>query len=157
MMWPFKWKLSACTFTWCYLFLKIWKFGRNLPLATFGSERVKLVSQLQFIRWWSGTTVAWSRSLCKGKTPTHRAWTFEYSLFSARPASDLYHDDFCRTTYPFRQSAVFQPFRGVLQGPGEDGNDKYSLLLVTSGIFKMLMLLCSSLQQCRIKTFFKGT
>ena len=44
MMWPFKWKLSACTFTWCYLFFKIlykiWKFGRNLPLATFGSERV---------------------------------------------------------------------------------------------------------------------
>ena len=40
MMWPFKWKLSACTFTWCYLFVKIleneiWKFGRNLPLATF--------------------------------------------------------------------------------------------------------------------------
>ena len=31
---------------WCYLFVKIleneiWKFGRNLPLATFGSERVK--------------------------------------------------------------------------------------------------------------------
>ena len=30
---------------WCYLFVKIleheiWKFGRNLPLATFGSERV---------------------------------------------------------------------------------------------------------------------
>ena len=45
-MWPFKWKLSACTFTWCYLFVKIleneiWKFGQNLPLATFGSERVK--------------------------------------------------------------------------------------------------------------------
>ena len=45
-MWPFKWKLSTCTFTWCYLFVKIleneiWKFGRNLPLATFGSERVK--------------------------------------------------------------------------------------------------------------------
>ena len=43
MMWPFKWKLSACTYTWCYLFVKlleneIWKFGRNLPLATFGSE-----------------------------------------------------------------------------------------------------------------------
>ena len=47
MMWPFKWKLSACTFTWCYLFLKIleneiWKFGWNLPLAMFGSERVKI-------------------------------------------------------------------------------------------------------------------
>ena len=23
MMWPFKWKLSACTYTWCYLFVKI--------------------------------------------------------------------------------------------------------------------------------------
>ena len=51
MMLPFKWKLSACTFTWCYLFLKIleneiWKFGRNLPLATFGSERVKRVEFL---------------------------------------------------------------------------------------------------------------
>ena len=46
MMWPFKWKLSSCTSTWCYLFFKIleneiWKFGRNLPSATFGSERVK--------------------------------------------------------------------------------------------------------------------
>ena len=45
-MWPFNWKLSVCTFTRCYLFLKILeneirKFGRNLPLATFGSERVK--------------------------------------------------------------------------------------------------------------------
>ena len=45
IMWPFKWKLSACTFTWCHLFLKsleneMWNFGRNLPLATFGSERV---------------------------------------------------------------------------------------------------------------------
>ena len=46
MMWPFKWKLSACTYTWCYLLFKIsqnkiWKFGRNLLLAKFGSERVK--------------------------------------------------------------------------------------------------------------------
>ena len=46
MMWPFKWKLSTCTFTWCHLFLKIleneiWNFGRNLPLATFGSEGLK--------------------------------------------------------------------------------------------------------------------
>ena len=45
MKWPFKWKLSACTYTRCYLFFKIlqneiWKSGRNLPLATFGSERV---------------------------------------------------------------------------------------------------------------------
>ena len=49
-MWPFNWKLSACTFTWCYLFFKILqneicKFGRNLPLATFGSERVKWLCQ----------------------------------------------------------------------------------------------------------------
>ena len=48
MMWPFKWNLSACTLTWCYLFVKIleneiWKFGPNLPLATFGSERVNSV------------------------------------------------------------------------------------------------------------------
>ena len=47
MIWPFKWKLSACSFIWCYLFVKIleneiWKSGRNLPLATFGSERVKI-------------------------------------------------------------------------------------------------------------------
>ena len=45
MMWPFKWKLSTCTYTWYYLFFKIVqneirKSGRNLPLATFGSERV---------------------------------------------------------------------------------------------------------------------
>ena len=48
MMWPFKWKLSACTYTWCYLFFKIsqneiWTFGWNLLLAKFGSERVKEV------------------------------------------------------------------------------------------------------------------
>ena len=45
-MWPFKWKLSAFTFTSGHLFLKIleneiWNFGRNLPLATFGSEGLK--------------------------------------------------------------------------------------------------------------------
>ena len=45
-MWPFKWKLPACTFTWYFLFFKmleneIWKSGRNLPLITFGSEKVK--------------------------------------------------------------------------------------------------------------------
>ena len=45
-MWPFKWKLPSCTFTW-YLFVftmlknEIWKYGRNLPLTTFGSERIK--------------------------------------------------------------------------------------------------------------------
>ena len=51
MMRPFKWKPSACTFTytWCYLFLtilenEIWKFGRNLPLTTFDSERVNYSS-----------------------------------------------------------------------------------------------------------------
>ena len=53
MMWPFKWKLSACTYTWCYLFFKIsqneiWKFGRNLLLAKFGSDKVK---QLNFTFW----------------------------------------------------------------------------------------------------------
>ena len=47
MMWPFKWKLSTRTFTWCYFFVKIleneiWKFARNLPLATFARERLKL-------------------------------------------------------------------------------------------------------------------
>ena len=45
-MCPFRWKLSACTFTWCHLFLRILEneicnFGWNLPLATFGRERVK--------------------------------------------------------------------------------------------------------------------
>ena len=57
MMWPFKWKLSACTFTWCYLFVKIfeneiWKFGRNLPLATFGSERVKTRHYSTYLLLW---------------------------------------------------------------------------------------------------------
>ena len=46
MMWPFKWKLSASAFTWCHLFSQlsqheICKFGQNLLLAEFGSERVK--------------------------------------------------------------------------------------------------------------------
>ena len=41
-----------CTYTWCYLFFKIlqneiWKSGRNLPLATFGSERVNLILEVQ--------------------------------------------------------------------------------------------------------------
>ena len=45
MLWPLKWKLSAYTYTWRYLFVKIlqieiWKFGQNLPLAPFGSEMV---------------------------------------------------------------------------------------------------------------------
>ena len=44
LMWPFKWKLSTCIYTWCYLFFKIsqheiWKFGRNLLSAKFGSEK----------------------------------------------------------------------------------------------------------------------
>ena len=55
MMWPFKWKLPACTYTWCYLFSKlshheIWKFGQNLHLAEFGSERVKQ----QHMTTWNG-------------------------------------------------------------------------------------------------------
>ena len=62
MMWPFKWKLSACTFTWSYLFVKIlkheiWKFGQHLPLATFASERVK--------EWWDKINVMW---FLKGQT-----------------------------------------------------------------------------------------
>ena len=54
MMWPFKWKLPACTYTWYFLFFKmleneIWKSGRNLPLTTFGSGRVK-VARYSFSR-----------------------------------------------------------------------------------------------------------
>ena len=61
-MWPFKWKLSAFTFTWSYLFVKIlkheiWKFGQHLPLATFASERVK--------EWWDKINVMW---FLKGQT-----------------------------------------------------------------------------------------
>ena len=42
MMWPFKWKLSAFTYTYSkFQQNEIWKFGRNLLLAKFGSERVK--------------------------------------------------------------------------------------------------------------------
>ena len=43
MMSPFKWTLSGCTFSWCYLFVKNenWKFGPNLPLSAFDIERVK--------------------------------------------------------------------------------------------------------------------
>ena len=55
MMWPFKWKLSACTFTRCYLFVKIlendiWKFGLNFPLTTFDSERAK--GEIHLLLWW---------------------------------------------------------------------------------------------------------
>ena len=47
MTWPFKWKLSACTFTWCYYFvfqtftkwnLEIWS---KFAFGWIGSERVK--------------------------------------------------------------------------------------------------------------------
>ena len=46
MIWPFKWKLSACTYTWYYLLFKslqneIRKSGPSFALATFGSEKVK--------------------------------------------------------------------------------------------------------------------
>ena len=53
MMRPFKWKLSACTVTFCYFFVQIleneiWKFGGNLPLATLALKGliVSLVSIL---------------------------------------------------------------------------------------------------------------
>ena len=46
MMWPFKCKLSACTYTRCYLFFRIWEnemvtFGWNFRLAKFSSEKVE--------------------------------------------------------------------------------------------------------------------
>ena len=60
IIWPFKRKLSALTFTWCYLFVKIleneiWKFGQNLPLATFGSHWVKwnLFGWFFFFAWYN--------------------------------------------------------------------------------------------------------
>ena len=45
MLWPLKWKLSACTFTQCYFFFRIsqkeiWKFGQNLLLAKFCSKDI---------------------------------------------------------------------------------------------------------------------
>ena len=90
MMWPFKWKLSACTFTWCCLFVKIlenemWKFGRNLPLATFGSERVNSLraGSLVLVRgkcWrWNSHDARKTESLLvsRGRTPlgeNERQW-----------------------------------------------------------------------------------
>ena len=46
MMWPFKCKLSACTFARYYLFFRIWEneivtFGWNLLLDKSGSEKVE--------------------------------------------------------------------------------------------------------------------
>ena len=46
MMWTFKCKLSACTFTWCCLFFRVWEneiatFGWNFLLDKFGSEKVE--------------------------------------------------------------------------------------------------------------------
>ena len=45
MLWPLKWKLSACTFTECYFFFRIsqkeiWKFGQSLLLAKFCSKHI---------------------------------------------------------------------------------------------------------------------
>ena len=72
-MWPFKWKLSTCTVAFCYLFCKmlqneICKLGQNLPLATFGSERVNdvvcLYTDRSIWRNWH-----WITTLHKAVTP----------------------------------------------------------------------------------------
>ena len=75
MMSPFKWKLSACTFTWCYLFFQIsqneiWKFGRNLLLAKFGSETVKRLLKMSWIAAHSREVVLLR------EVPTIASWSF---------------------------------------------------------------------------------
>ena len=56
MMWPFKWKLSSCTSTWCYLFFKIsqneiWIFDQNLSslgAVSYFSYHMRLQANLRF-------------------------------------------------------------------------------------------------------------
>ena len=53
-MWPFKWKLPACTFTCYFLFFKIleneiWKSGRNLALTTFAVKGLILSCYLLYM------------------------------------------------------------------------------------------------------------
>ena len=70
MMWPFIWKLFACTYKWCYVFFKIsqnkiGKFGRNLLLAKFSSERV---NQKMDARTWK-TRLARERKIDSSRSP----------------------------------------------------------------------------------------
>ena len=94
MVWPFKWKLSACTFSWCYLFVKIlenemWKFGRNLPSATFRSERVNLFTTYGHFhlspRWplWRGSVVLGASTLVH--LISHQTYPY-VSLSHVRPS-----------------------------------------------------------------------
>ena len=93
-MWPFKWKLSASTFSWCYLFVKIlenemWKFGRNLPSATFSSERVNLFTTYGHFhlspRWplWRGSVVLGASTLVH--LISHQTYPY-VSLSHVRPS-----------------------------------------------------------------------
>ena len=51
MMWPFKWKLSACTFTGCYCFSQFWKmkFGNLVETCLWPHLAVK--GLINYIRW----------------------------------------------------------------------------------------------------------
>ena len=70
MMWPFIWKLFTCTYKWCYVFFKIsqnkiGKFGRNLLLAKFSSERV---NQKMDARTWK-TRLSRERKIDSSRSP----------------------------------------------------------------------------------------
>ena len=62
MMWPFKWNLSACTFTWCYLFFNILQNLEILSKFAFG-----------YIWQWKGLILqSQSKRECPG-------WMMEYN------------------------------------------------------------------------------
>ena len=96
-----KWKFSACTYTWYYLFFKIsqneiWKFGRNLLLAKFGSERVKMF----FLGISAGASAEQTSSTI---TSTNLYWAEEF--FQSKPNWDLARNHFyasssCRLPRP---------------------------------------------------------
>ena len=80
MMWPFKWKLSACTVTWCYVFFKILqneigKLGRNFRLATFGFERVKFLTLRSRCVWCQNQ----QNQVVFGVPPALRPWSLRPS------------------------------------------------------------------------------
>ena len=70
MMWPFKWKLSACTFTRCYLFLTILEneFGNLVETFLWGkSKRIQSKSE-EMVQ-----TV-----LCAGSKQVHKIWVIAH-------------------------------------------------------------------------------
>ena len=123
-MWPFKWKLSASTFTWCHLFSQlsqneIWKFGPNVLLAEFGSERVKHWHKTT----WNGNK--WHKDGLNtdrdiAYSSKHEATTLKSALSSPQPPPP-----------PLPATSLRGPFQLVWHCPMNDWGFLTALLLPT--------------------------